>query len=123
MLQFHLDQYITKDVGYFQVNNLAKYDYIPSKYMPCLFVSKDKYTAFCLIVDDLLIKPNKTNRECSYACLRVQIHQHQMRRERAVETIACAMKEYMGKVITRSTIGPVPVLLNHQESINPLPMV
>ena len=69
MLQFHLDQYITKDVVYFQVNkdmyglkqaglvaneriveHLAKYDYIESKYASCLFVSKDKSTA------DLLIK-------------------------------------------------------------------
>ena len=57
MLQFHLDQYITKDVVYFQVNkgmygikqagllaneriveHLAKYDYIQSKYVPCLFL-------------------------------------------------------------------------------------
>ena len=63
MRQFHLDQYITKDVVYFQVNKgmyglnqagllanerfvehlakydyiQSKYDYIQSKYVPCLF--------------------------------------------------------------------------------------
>jgi len=77
MLQFHLDQYITKYVVYFQVNkrmygleqagllanerivkHLAKYDYIQSKYLPCPF----NFNAFCLILDDLLIKSNKTNR-------------------------------------------------------------
>jgi len=94
------------------VEHLAKYDYIQSKYVPCLFVSKDKSTAFCLIVDDLLIKVNKTNRKRLYACLRVLYEittddtgtkyiNIEMRRNRAARTIACAMKGYMGKVATR----------------------
>ena len=131
MIQFDLDQYVTKDVVYFQVNkgmyglkqagllandriveHLAKYDYIQSKYVPCLFVSKDKSTAFCLIVDDLLIKANNSNRERLYACLRVLYEittddtgskyiNIEMRRDRSAGTIACAMKGYMDKVITR----------------------
>jgi len=137
MLQFHLDQYIAKDMVYFQVNkgmyglkearllandrivdNLAKYDYIQSKYVPCQFVSKDKSTAFCLIDDDLLIKEKKTYRECLYACLRVlykittddtgsKYINIEMRRDRAAGTIASAMKGYMDKVITSIKSGRV----------------
>jgi len=122
MLQFHRDQYITKDVVYFQVNkgmyglkqagllaneriveHLAKYGYIISKYAPCQFVSKDKSTAFCLMVDDLLIKVIKTNHEHLYACLRVfyeittddtgsKYINIEMRRDRAAGTIACARR-------------------------------
>jgi len=85
MRRFNLDQYITKGVVYFHVNkrmydlkqagllankgiveHLAKDDYIKSKYVPCLFVSKDKSTAFCLIIDDLHIKANKHDRERLY---------------------------------------------------------
>ena len=90
MSQFHLDQYKTNHVVYFQVNKgiyglkqagllakeriveeLTNNDYIQSKYVSCIFVSKDKSTAFRLIVDDLLIKANKTNRERLNDCLRV----------------------------------------------------
>ena len=53
------------------IDHLAKYDYIQSKYGPCLFTSKGKSTAFCLIVDDLLIKGNKPDHEPLYDCLRI----------------------------------------------------
>ena len=131
MLQFHLDQYITKDVVYFQVNkgmyglkqagllanecivkHFAKYDCIQSKNVPCLFVRKDKSTDFCLMVDNLLIKANKTNRERLYGCLLVLYEittddtgskyiNIEMCHDRAAGTIECAMKGYMDKVVTR----------------------
>ena len=89
MVEFQLDQYLDKDVVYFEVNKgmyglkqagllanerivklLAEHDYIQSKYVPCLFRSKDKRTSFCLVVDDLLIKAKPAEREKLYTCLR-----------------------------------------------------
>jgi len=89
-----------------------KHGYKQSKYIPQLFFSEDKSTAFCLVVDDLLIKANEANRDKLYECLRTQYEivtdntgskylNIDIRRDKTNKLAGLSMRGYLDRLITR----------------------
>jgi len=129
--EFSLDQYIDRGVVYFEVNKgmyglkqagllandrivtlFDKHGYKQSKYIPQLFFSEDKSTAFCLVVDDLLIKANEANRDKLYECLRTQYEivtdntgskylNIDIRRDKTNKLVGLSMRGYLDRLIAR----------------------